>query len=573
MVWPFALIQPARIKKIKLINNFILNLNLKTSLQEKHKTSILFLCVFLVYLLLRIIAWHNTVLLEDTDSLFLIKSIKAYLSLNLERINALNPDSTPFYTFFGAICSLPGWAVETGARLCSLLFSTLLFVSLFGIAKQTTDRSTSILALFLLCINPFLISLSFSILTEPSYIATVYLGFWCFLSQHKKPTIWKGSLLGIIFAFSFLNRTEGIIFLVVIPFMQGVYLFISKDNTYSIKQFIIWTTSYVICFLILAIPQICHVSYKMNTFAINGRQAWQLLDHNLTDKPHIERIFGLNFSPNHMNIKYARMNYTEVRKQIPQTKTNYKKVIIRCLKNFKFFHQKLIIQLIGIPGLLLFAFGVFAYFKNGRSHELIILMLFIGFNLILPLIHQDYVNPRHIAIILPIVFLFIAIGAFYLSRTLITSKKTFFTAKRVLIIILIMIIVESHSQLVHAIKPPYFNSEYSPVELKKPIKIINEIAKNELQRTPVVISERIYLAYFTNAEPLFFPYANYKTLIRFCDLKRVDFLYLKHSRVKKYPFFNAFLQKEHFAEFRLLYKGLDAKGKVIELYRRNNNGL
>jgi len=571
MVWPFALIQTVRIKKIKLINNFALNF--KTSLLEKQKTSILFSCVFLIYLLLRIIAWNNTVLLEDTDSLFLIKSIKAYLSFNLERINALNPDSTPFYPFFGAICSLPGWSVETGARLCSLLFSALLFVALFGIAKQTTDRSISILALFLLSINPFLLSLSFSILTEPSYIATVYLGFWCFLSQYKKPTIWKGILLGIVFAFSFLNRTEGIIFLFVIPFMQGLYLFISKDDTYSIRQFIIWVTSYGICFLLLAIPQIYHVSDKMNTFAINGRQAWQLLDHNLTDRPHEERIFGLNFSPNHVNIKYARMNYPEVRNQIPRTKTNYKKVVKRCLNNFKFFYQRLIIKLIGIPGLLLFFFGIFAYFKNNRSHELIIFMLFIAFNLILPLIHQDYINPRHIGIILPIVILFMAIGTSYLSRALITSKKSFFTAKRVLIIILIMMIAESHSQIVRAIKPPYYNSEYSLVELKEPIKIINEITENELQRTPVVISERIYLAYFTNAEPHFFPYGDYKTLIRFCDLKRVDFLYLKHNRVKKYPFFSAFLQKEHPAEFRLLYKGIDAKGKVVELYRRKNNGL
>jgi len=355
--------------------------------------------------------------------------------------------------------------------------------------------------------------------------------------------------------------------------MQGVYLFISKDHTYNIKQFIIWTTSYAICFLILAIPQILHVSYKMNTLAINGRQAWQLLDHNLTDKPHVERIFGLNFSPNHVNIKYARMNYPEVRNQIPRTKTNYKKIVVRSLKNFRFLYQKLIIELIGIPGLLLFAFGIFAFFKNSRSHELIIFMLFMAFNLIPPLIHQDYVNPRHIAIILPIIFLFMAKGTFYLSRNLITSKKTIFTAKRIVFIILIMIIVESHSQLVHAIKPPHFNSEYSPAELNEPIKIVNEITENELKRTPVIISERIYLAYFTDGKPFFFPYANYKTLIRFCDLKRVDFLYLKHSRVKKYPFFNAFLQKEYSAEFFLLYKGLDVKGKTIELYRRKNNGL
>ena len=67
-----------------------------------------------MYLIVRCLAWKNTILLEDTDSLFYLNNIKEFLTFDLQNIINLDADSTPFYPFFGALFSLPGWSVETG---------------------------------------------------------------------------------------------------------------------------------------------------------------------------------------------------------------------------------------------------------------------------------------------------------------------------------------------------------------------------------------------------------------------------------------------------------------------------
>jgi hypothetical protein len=84
--------------------------------ESPYSNILIFLGIFIAFLALRLIVWKNTVLLEDTDSLFYLNNIKTFLTFNIKEILDLSPDSTPFYPFFGALFSLPGWSVETGAR-------------------------------------------------------------------------------------------------------------------------------------------------------------------------------------------------------------------------------------------------------------------------------------------------------------------------------------------------------------------------------------------------------------------------------------------------------------------------
>ena len=140
--------------------------------------TLLFLAVFFIYLLLRCIAWKNAVLLEDTDSLGYLKTIKLFLAFNLQDIIDLDPDSSLFYAFWGTLFSLPGWSVECGARLCSLFFSAVLFVAILGIGRQMAEPLEIALGLLVMSFSTVLIPFSFSGLTETSYVATVYVGFW-----------------------------------------------------------------------------------------------------------------------------------------------------------------------------------------------------------------------------------------------------------------------------------------------------------------------------------------------------------------------------------------------------------
>jgi hypothetical protein len=69
---------------------------------------------------------------------------------------------------------------------------------------------------------------------------------------------------------------------------------------------------------------------------------------------------------------------------------------------------------------------------------------------------------------------------------------------------------------------------------------------------------------------VFLPYTNYEGLVKYCQLNHVDFLYLKHSLVKKYPFFQAFMQEIPPPHFDLLYRAIDTHRGNIELYSFNS---
>ena len=78
-----------------------------------------------LFIILRLLAWRNVTELEYHDSVTYLGYIKDFTLLNF---TASDPDSTPFYPFFSALFSLPGWSLEVGARLCSLVFSVGIFI-------------------------------------------------------------------------------------------------------------------------------------------------------------------------------------------------------------------------------------------------------------------------------------------------------------------------------------------------------------------------------------------------------------------------------------------------------------
>ena len=118
-----------------------------------------------------------------------------------------------------------------------------------------------------------------------------------------------------------------------------------------------------------------------------------------------------------------------------------------------------------------------------------------------------------------------------------------------------------------SLKPPTANKEYSPQELKEPIRIIREIVDTDLPGTPVIAAQRRYLAHFAEAKHVYLAYTDLKRLIRYLDLNQVDFLYLKHNRVDKYPFYAEYQEGGLPERFVLIYSGLDANGENVQMYR------
>ena len=394
------------------------------AIYKDKKYFLLISSILFLYLAVRVVAWNNTVLLEGTDSLTYISSTEAYLSFDLDRINSLNSDSTPFYPFFSALFSSPGWSVEFGSRLCSLTFSLLLFFAVLGISRNIADKPSALVGLVILSLSPSLIPLSFSVLSEPSYIAVVYTGIWLFFEQYKNPEYWKSALLGIIFAAAFLNRTEGIIFLAVIPFLQGLHYFIDRNRKYNFKHYLVWCLIFISLFSLLAIPQIVHVSSKMGSLALNGRLAWQATMSVDDGKSYNDKLFGLDYSDSMINIEYARAHYQEIRHDSRPLVSGLTKKLKNIAQNFNKIYQNILGEVIGPFGFIFFGFGMLSLYASKKWLELLFIISFIFFNLVAPLIHSS-VATRHVLTIVPIIYILEGMGIVYLVNFLLIENRFF----------------------------------------------------------------------------------------------------------------------------------------------------
>jgi 4-amino-4-deoxy-L-arabinose transferase-like glycosyltransferase len=470
----------------------------------------------------------------------------------------------------GALFSVPGWEVETGARLASLFFSSLVFFALLGIGKQCGFSPLAVASgLFILAIAPVLISLSISILSEPTYIGLIYGGFWLFWIQYKELRLGIAALLGLTFGFAFVTRTEGILYLAIIPFLQGIHTLFVEKHARSFKPYIAWSLIYVLCFSAIAAPQIWRVSHKMGKIALNGRQAWVAVLDAPGDKPYREKLSGLDYSPGEINIVYLRTHPEEWPETKPQNLFGRFK---QSISNFHSFYQRDIGILLGPLCFLAFGLGLLALYQSGRRFETFLVIAFIGANLIGPLLLAPKYWFKHSWIIAPVMCVVAGLGVVYASRILMEChKKSQPVHYLALGSFLVAIIFAWAVPLKSALKPPDYNEEYSLMELREPLRILQEIAENEGGRVPMVLAERSYINFFLGTPRLEFPYTDYQGLLKYCELNNVEFLYLVHRRLRKWetPFFEEFTNNNTQVSnnFSLLYSGVDAYGEKVELYR------
>jgi hypothetical protein len=529
---------------------------------------LLYLGLFSVYLVLRCLAWRSTLLLEDHDSVFYLYQIRLFLDFDLLDIINSDPDSTPFYPFLGALCSLPGWSVEFGARLCSLVLSSTLFLAVAGIGKRISNSYEVAIGLLILSLSPVMVFLSISVLTEPSYVALVYLGFWLFLTQYESPAYWKSTVLGMIFGLAFLTRTEGLLYIAVIPILQWAHFLFVKPRQCSFRRLIGWSSIFIVFFLALAIPQIWRVSKKMGTFAINGRQAWMTILNNPDGKSFEEKIYGLDFSSKTVNLDYI-LNHPGALSQYNVDKNI--KYYLGILKNFSFnlnrLYQRNLGILIGPIGISFFVLGLLALLSSGRPFESFLVSAFIAVALVAPLLYN--VAIRHIAIIAPVLFTMEGLGIVYLYRWVRRRQHSRFLMGFFFIPLCLFHFTAgmSYPLLTRFSRPLEVNSEYRPDELREPVRVIKHIEKNKLLRSPNIAARKNYLAYYAGGNPFPTPYTTYEGLARYCHINNIDFLYLQHRLLRDYPFLAIFSGSNSAPHFSLLHQSKDHCGGNIELYR------
>ena len=514
--------------------------------------------IALVYLLLRLLVWRGAALVEDHGSISQLFRAQAFLSLDPWRIAALEPDTTPFYPVFVGLFSLPGWSLETAARLCSLGFSLFLFYAVLKIGLRIAGSEATLAGLLLLSLNPVLARLSPAILTEPSYIGTVYGGLWLFWRQYDRPSLGAAVGLGILFGLAFLNRVEAMLFLPAVPVFQLVHYLGARPARYGRATLVKWGLSYVVSFAALAAPQVWWVSDQMGRLAINGRQVWsQVLVRE--GKSYEEQVYGLDYSPAVINLTYLQA-HPEAMPQEPSSQRSLPARYARLLvENGRDLVGDKLRSLLGLAPCLFFLIGLTALVFRGRRADALIAIGFFTVTLAGPLLHN--VVLRHIIVIAPLALLIAGLGIAETAGWI--ERRTRLPRLAVGGLTLLLIAFGWLPALRRAVGGAACNSEYCADAVQRAGRIVREM---EPRGTPKVAARKQYLAYFAGGSPVPLPYADYDGLIRYLAANEVNYLYLERWQIESYPFMRTFDRRAS-ADITLLDRQADGQGRISELYR------
>ena len=522
--------------------------------------------LFLLYMALRILAWENTVLLEGVDGVFYLEQIDTFASLDTGKIAALPPDVTPFYPFFGALFRLPFWSTEFAARLCSLVFSALLFFSLVRIGGRIAAPLSVGIGLLFVGFNPTLIPHSFSVFTESSYIATCYLGLWLVLAWSDDPKPLRGALLGALFALAFLNRTEGLIYLLVVPFMQAMHYLFVRPRSYDLPRLARWTAVYGLLFLLLSAPQVWRVSSKMGCFAVNGRQAWTMILKQPDGRSYEEKVYGLDFSPAMVNLDYVQ-SHPEALASL-SSKTSPRSFLAIIADNLEELYRRRLGSALGPVEFALFAVGLLALCRRGKRYPALMIALFIAVSLIPPLIHN--VVPRHLAIAFPGMLLLAGVGATSAVRSIfglasLARRPGILTAAAVFLFAAAALYLSPVRHIY--IERREYNVDYNPERIGRIASIVREAAEKEGVGDPSIVLRKMYLAYYAGMRHLAMPWTDFSGLVKYCEENDATYLFLTHRVLEEHPLLEAFRRAAPPERFELLHRERDDFGGLLEVYR------
>lgn len=542
-----------------------------TSLPSTNYRIILYLVVFSIFLFFRIASWHNEPLFEDHDSVVLMKQALTYRSLDMNKISELDASKTPFYPAFVALLTPSDESVEFGARVTTFLFSLVLFFIFIILGEKYTSPIGVASGLLFLSASPELIRLSFSILTEPSYITTVYLGLAIFLWHCHKPSILKSILLGVVFGAAFLNRVEGILFLVFIPVAHLGHYFFNTENKYQFQACLKYCAIFIFTYSLVITPQIMSVSEKMNQFSLNGRQVWsKLLSGDVSNRSYEEKLLGLDYSPKEVNIQYLLKNPLEVSSGNNSfSLIKYAKTV---LKNFDELYRYRLGELLG-PFCIFFAgIGLYGLLSRKMYFETLFFLGFIITGLVAPLVHNVVI--RHIAVIAPAAMLLAGVGIGQLSDLLKSNIHQLNRVWLISIIILATVFITMFPQMLKLkesiLDEDTINHEYRPSDYDQVVRILkNDVIRQGLKLSEAKISSRKhYVSFYSGLERVRIPYAEYNELVNYLNLNSVDYLYLDYRKLKSYPFLDDF-SGDISSDFTLLFDGVNWKNDNIRLYRIN----
>ena len=529
------------------------------------------IAIAIAFIALRIGGLLNNPQLEDHDSIAYIGHAKIFLTGILPEIWGMSPDSTPAYPVLMALFGSLVGDLELGGRLVSLLASLTMLYCLFLLTKRVSGGWAAVVAVALITFNPNYIRWSYSVLTEPLYMALVFAGITLFFKGFPRFSSVNAALVGLLFGLSFLTRLEGILFLAAIPALTLIFRVIDSQDV-SRRQLLKSVITFGVIFVVLAAPQVIRVSDYMNTFSFNGRTTWSVLLNSPDNRSYAEKIYGLEFDDGITNLNYLQLHPEAQRSLVTDTGiakmlASYSKTV---LLNLEDLHDKKINPLIGLPVLIFASIGLFYLIRKRQSWDAILLTAFLLVGLAAPLLHN--VAPRHIAVLGPILILLAATGIQAVTISIGHILPRMRQRKILAMMIMTAFCLTPYGLHINRIlfRPDSTNREYDETAITEAARIFRARISPADSERPNVIARKGYFGHFANANTISMPYTNLAGLLRYMEINRVEYLFVESRLVQKYPFLQEIRgAADGTLQFDLLYEDTDSRGGDLVLFKRS----
>jgi hypothetical protein len=521
--------------------------------------------LFAVYLGVRLLALSNAPVLEDHDSVAYLQTAEVLASGDGDRIAALPPDTLPLFPALGALASKLTGDVESGLRLASLACSAVLFWALVGIGRTFLSPVSVAAGLALLTFAPFFVRLSYSLLTQPTYLATVYAGTWALFAGFARPRWSLAALAGVLFAAAFLARVEGFLYLLVGPLLLFLALYSSASSLHAWRRALPAFAAFVISFGVLAAPQIAWVSHKMGSPSLNGRETWAQVFRQPDSRRYGEKIYGLDYSPTQVNIRYLQTHPEAAR----ALAAHFDPLIYAkaALRNIAALSSQHLTGLVGAPALLLAAIAAVLLLSHGAVREVTACGLLIAAGL-LPGVAFS-VAERHIAVVGPLILLIAGAGLVGTADviTRLTPSRTWVRGATVAVLFILSLApwIAPLRDLVSeadAVNTEYLRADYLPFE-----RLVAERTAAQGSR-PVIVARKGYLPYFARTDHIPLPYTDYDQLVNYMRGNGANLLFLEFNNFgEDWPAFapRMLASGEH-PNFRPLLERTDGFGEQLMLF-------
>jgi len=534
------------------------------------------LLVFLAaFVGIRIAGMLNNPLLEDHDSAGYLHQIGVFATFDGDHINnALTPDILPLYPLTGALLNSVGLPEESAARLTSFSASILTAALIVLVAVRLGSWPAGAIAAMLMAFEPMMARYSYAVLTEPMYTALVMLGIWLMVRGARAPPSVPGAIaLGTIFGLAFLCRSEGILFLAGIPLLQWCLTLAAsrQDIRRQLRPLAVWTAVFGTVFALLAAPQVWFVSDKMNQFAINGRQAWSIIESARTGQGDEEQLRGLDYSPAITNLDYLQSSPKDLAKL---AHTGSRRSLAQLIAtNLDTLQRRTFPQLLGLAVFAFAPLGLLFLLRTKQFSEAFILTWFLGMAVALPLMYN--VVPSHLLVSTPPLFLLAAFGLLGAGRETAqlaeTGRWRQWTVPALLLAVTAFTVV-SNARPVFAMiaRPDLINPTADPASDPARYARFLPILKAACAANPdeVVLVRKRYVTTLSRCTRLVMPYATFDQLRTYAAANKATLMFVESEFDAMRPFYRELVEaRQPPAGFELLASQDYPDGRRQFLYR------